>query len=192
MKLFALWTATIILAFSTLAQASVKNFTVGDDQFTINVPNGWQTPKDFYGFPVSLIGPDNKEGHRTVIGIIPSGAADTEKVFDQGDKDIKSYISGREAWLEKFEGKSISYDSYQKTKWPGVEEAHTLGYHYELPTGKFYERSIFVLCNGRRLYHLKSITHSEYEKTDNKIVDETIKTLKCEKTVASATKPATK
>jgi hypothetical protein len=168
----------------TEADAAIKEFKIGEDRFTIDVPKDWQSPLDFYGFPVSLIGPDTAEGRRTVIGITPAGASDDEKVFDQGDKDIKAYIAGREAWLEQFDGKSISYDSYQKTKWEGIEEAHTLGYHYSLPTGKFYERSIFILCNGRRLYHVKSLVPTDQEKTDNKIVDETLKTLKCTKTVA--------
>jgi len=173
---------SIFFALNSLtcpSEAAVKKFEVGADHFSINVPEGWQSPRDFYGFPVSLIGPDNKEGHRTVIGITPAGASDKEHAFDRGDTDIKAYMSGREAWLDQFEGKSISYDSYQKTKWAGIEEAHTLGYHYELPTGKFYERSLFVLCNGRRLIHIKSLVLSQYESTHNKIVDETLKSLKC-------------
>jgi len=179
-----LFAATVALYSADGANAAIKEFKIGDDRFTIDVPKDWQSPLDFYGFPVSLIGPDTNEGRRTVIGITPAGASDDEKVFDQGDKDIKAYIAGREAWLEQYDGKSISFDSYQKTKWEGIEEAHTLGYHYSLPTGKFYERSLFVLCNGRRLYHIKALVPSEQEKTDNRIVDETMKTLKCTKTVA--------
>ncbi len=179
-----LFVAAIAVSTTDQAIAAIKEFKIGDDRFTIDVPKDWQSPLDFYGFPVSLIGPDTPEGRRTVIGITPAGASDDEKVFDQGDKDIKAYIAGREAWLEQFDGKSISYDSYQKTKWEGIEEAHTLGYHYSLPTGKFYERSLFVLCNGRRLYHIKSLVPADQEKTDNRIVDETLKTLKCAKAVA--------
>ncbi|NDF15958.1 hypothetical protein EB061_11665, partial [bacterium] len=179
-----------LLVFFTIplsAQAAVKEFKIGDDRFTVDVPKNWQTPLDFYGFPVTLIGPETPEGRRTVIGITPAGASDDEKVFDQGDKDLKAYIAGREAWLEQFDGKSISFDSYQKTRWEGIEEAHTLGYHYELPTGKFYERSLFVLCNGRRLYHVKTLVHSDHEKTDNRMVDDTLKTLKCVKTASAKT-----
>ncbi len=179
-----LFAAVISIYPTDWARAAIKEFKIGEDRFTIDVPKDWQSPLDFYGFPVSLIGPDTPEGRRTVIGITPAGASDDEKVFDQGDKDIKSYIAGREAWLEQFEGKSISYDSYQKTKWEGIEEAHTLGYHYSLPTGKFYERSLFILCNGRRLYHVKTLVPGDQEKTDNRIVEETLKTLKCSKTVA--------
>jgi hypothetical protein len=183
-----LFAAVIALYPTDRARAAIKDFKVGEDRFTLDVPKDWQSPLDFYGIPVSLIGPDTPEGRRTVIGITPAGASDDEKVFDQGDKDIKAYIAGREAWLERFDGKSISYDSYQKTKWEGIEEAHTLGYHYSLPTGKFYERSLFVLCGGRRLYHVKSLVPSEQEKTDNRIVDETLKTLKCTKVVAQKTR----
>ena len=177
-RTFILSLLPLLLIFST-AQAAVQEFKIGDDRFSIDVPKSWQSPKDFYGFPVSLIGPETPAGRRTVIGITPAGASDDEKVFDQGDKDLKAYIAGREAWLEQFDGKSISFDPYQKTKWNGIEEAHTLGYHYELPTGKFYERSLFVLCNGRRLIHIKTLVPTDQEKTDNRVVDDTLKSMKC-------------
>jgi hypothetical protein len=183
-----LLTGLFITQASTPSLAAVKEFKIADDRFTVDVPKDWQSPVDFYGFPVSLIGPDTIEGRRTVIGITPAGGSDDEKVFDQGDKDIKAYMAGREAWLEQYDGKSISYDSYQKIKWEGIEEAHTLGYHYSLPTGKFYERSIFILCNGRRLFHVKTLVHGDHEKTDNRIVDETLKSLKCLKTASKQTR----
>jgi hypothetical protein len=176
----------LAIFFTLPSYGNVKSFKVGNDQFKVDVPQGWQTPIDFYGFPVSLMGPENAEKHRTFIGIIPSGEADTDHVFDSGNKDVKGYISGREKWLEQFNGKSISYDPYQKTNWEGIEEAHVLGYHYELPTGKFYERSLYILCSGRRLYHVKSLVLSPYEKTDNAIVENTIRSLKCEKITAKA------
>ena len=179
---------TLTLAGASESFAKPTPFILGEDRFEIEVPASWQSPKDFYGFPLSLIGPETPEGRRTVIGITPAGAADEEKVFDQGDKALKSYMAGREAWLEQYDGKSISFDPYRKTSWPGIEEAHTLGYHYELPTGTFYERSLFILCNGRRLLHIKTLVTAQREKTDQKIVDDTLRTLKCTSSATSGGK----
>ena len=178
---------SIFQPFSSFA--AIEDFKVKGDQFKIEVPAGWQTANDFYGIPVTLLGPDNEEKKRTVIGITPVGYADTARAFDKGDPDVKAYMSGREEWLKTFDGKAISYDPYQKITWPGIEEAHALGYHYELPSGKFYERSLFVFCGGRRLYHIKTITHSNHENTDNALVDKTLKTLSC---VAAATEKSRK
>jgi hypothetical protein len=174
----AVFTAT----FFNFSFAHAEKYTVGEDRFTVNVPKGWTVSKDFFGFPVVMVGPDNAEGQRTVVGITPVGMNDTDRVFEKSDKDVSVYVEGRKKWLANYSGKADSFDPYEKTSWKGIEEAHTLGYHYELPNGKFYERSVFALCNGRRVYHVKTLVYSKYENTDNAIVDQTLKSIQCEKT----------
>lgn len=166
------------------AFASPQKFKVGDDEFTIDVPKGWQVQRDFF-FPVGLVSPDNKEDQRTVIGITPAGAADDQGVFENANKDLKPFIEGREEWLANNDGKSISYDPYEKMKWKGIEAAHVLGYRYELPSGKFYSRSFYILCNGARFIHFKTLVHEKLENEHNALFDRTIKSFQCtQKSVA--------
>ncbi len=92
-----------------------------------------------------------------------------------------SYRVGRENWLKESFGEAINFDQYKEEKWNGVEKAQAFGYHYELPSGKFYERSVYILCAGNKLFYVKSLVPEEFESTHNPLVEQTIKSLKCEK-----------
>jgi len=171
-----------LVGINAPAHAEIHHYDLENQKFSVNLPASWQEVKGMYGFPLVLLGPDNDEGHRTTIAITPTGKTDDADIFNQGNvEDITPYRQGREQWLSKYNGKSISYDDYRKIRWDGIEEAHALGYHYELPTGKFYERSLYLYCDGKKVVHIKSLVLGKYEARDDALVDRTIQSLKCTK-----------
>lgn len=172
---------SILIGTSSIAKAEVKSYSLQNQKFSISVPNGWKDVEDFAGAPLVLFGPENKEGPRTVVSLSPTGQEDTKNFFAGMKKNVAGYKVGREDWLKGNFGESISYDPYKEEKWSGVETAHELGYHYEITAGKFYERSVYILCGGNKLFHIKSLVPEQFESTHNTLVEQTIKSLKCEK-----------
>lgn len=170
------------IGFANPANAEIKNYSMVNQKFSMELPDGWKDVEDFAGSPLVFFGPENKEGPRTVVTIAPTGEEDSKKFFAGMKKNSGGYKAGREEWLKGVFGESISYDEYKEEKWNGIEKAHLLGYHYELPSGKFYERSVYILCGGNKLFYIKSLVPENFENTHNDLVEKTIKSLKCEKT----------
>lgn len=170
----------MILLMGTNSFGAVKNYTIENDKFSIDVPTGWTDVEDFAGSPLVFFGPENKDGPRTVVTIAPTGQEDTNHFFKGMKKNSSLYKEGREDWLKGNFGESISYDPYKEEKWNGIERAHLLGYHYELPSGKFYERSAYIICGGNKLFYIKSLVPEQFESTHNTLVEQSIKSLKCE------------
>jgi hypothetical protein len=172
-------TAFLLTFVSISSFAEREKFKVGDDEFSLDVPKGWKVQRDFF-FPVSIVSPENPEQQRTVLGITPSGEKDEKNIFENANKDITPFKQGREDWLASVEGKSISYDPYERLTWKGIEAAHVLGYRYELPDGRFYSQSYYILCNGRRFIHFKTLIAEKQESNDLKVLNQTIRTFQCD------------
>ena len=175
---------TILVGTVPAVRAEIKNYTLQNQKFSMNLPQQWTAVEDFAGSPLVFFGPENNKGPRTVVTIAPTGEEDSKHFFAEMKKNVAGYKVGREDWLKGNFGESISYDKYKEEKWSGIETAHLLGYHYEIPSGKFYERSIYILCGGNKLFYIKSLVPEQFEVTHNPLVDEAIKSLKCEKTTA--------
>ncbi len=158
-----------------------KNYNIQNQKITIDVPTGWKDVEDFAGSPLTFFGPENKDGPRTVVTISPTGQEDKNHFFADMKKNIAGYKVGREDWLKGNFGTSISYDKYKEEKWTGIEVAREFGYHYELPSGKFYERSVYVMCGGNKLVYIKSLVPEQFESTHNSLVEKSIKSLGCAK-----------
>ena len=172
----------VLIGTSSVTKAEVKNYSMQNQKFSMEVPAGWNAVEDFAGSPLVFFGPENKEGPRSVVTIAPTGQEDTKHFFSGMKKNVAGYKVGREDWLKGNFGESLSYDKYKEEKWNGVENAHLLGYHYEIPSGKFYERSVYILCGGNKLFYIKSLVPEQFESTHNTLVEQSIKSLKCEKT----------
>ena len=172
---------TILIGSLNPAKAEVKNYSIENQKFSMEVPTGWKAVENFAGSPLVFFGPENKEGPRTVVLISPTGKEDTKSFFSGMKKHSDQYKIGREDWLKGNFGESISYDQYKEEKWSGVENAHLFGYHYDLPNGKFYERSAYILCGGNKVFYIKSLVPEQFETSHNSLVESAIKSLKCEK-----------
>ncbi len=179
---------SILIGTMATVKAETKSYFIQIQKFSMELPDGWKEVEDFAGSPLVFFGPENKEGPRTVITIVPTGQEDTKNFFNGMKKNTNHYKTGREDWLKGNFGESISYDPYKEEKWNGIEKAHLLGYHYELPSGKFYERSVYALCGGNKVFYIKSLVPEQFESAHNHLVEQAIKSLKCEKTPTKTAK----
>ena len=177
-----LLTLGLMIGFQTLAQAEVKSYFMENQKFSVNVPANWKEATNFLGSPLAFFGPEQKDAPRVVMLFNPTGAEDKKGFFKHPPKDISTYKVGREEWLADNLGESISYDKFKQEKWQGIESSSQLGYHYDLASGQFYERSVYVTCAGNKIFYIKTLVPTALEKDSNSIVEQTIKSLKCEKT----------
>jgi len=173
---------SILIGNINASMAEVKNYSLQKQSFSIEVPEGWKDAENFIGTPLVLFGPENKDGPRSVITFYPTSQEDKKHFLDGAKKSFGLYKTERENWLKGNFGEAISFDSYKEDKWVGVEKARHFGYQYEIPAGKFFERGIYITCAGNKVFYIKSIVPEQFASTDNALVDQTIKSLKCEKT----------
>lgn len=180
-----LWTAAILLAVipaSGLAKREqVFKFEDGD-QVGLEIPRGWQTAKNIFGIPLSIIGPEHRERtggiRRPVLMVMPTG----ERTRGFSEKNLrdeqKDYQIGRKAWLAKHDGTAIQFFPYQKTRWPHVSQVHKIGYHYLVGQTQMVEQSYYVVCK-QKLYHVKSMFTPDHLFKYKKELDHTLRSFKC-------------
>lgn len=165
------------LIFPCIAQAA-QSFQLKDAKVRIEVPQGWQEARDLYGMPLMLLGPE-AAGGRPVISVTPTGLGKSQLDAQSLVQDEAGFRQGREAWLKKMNGKAIAYSKYRALKWEGIEQAHAIGYRYEIGGVEHVEYSYFVLCKGQ-FHHVKTLVRAGHEDAYRATVDQIVKSFGCE------------
>lgn len=146
------FTFLLLLHAHSVWSASV---TWKDQKFSISIPEGWREVKDFYGIPVTLLGPSVSPKPRAVIQIIPTDATSVKispadaKVF--GEK----YAEGRKKWIEEQKG-----EIYELLPGKFEKDRLSTGFSYRLNKKSYIERTTYINC-PKKLYHLKIILNFE-------------------------------
>lgn len=166
----------LLLSPQTRAIAASQLFQLELGTVRFDIPDDWQSAPGLYGMPLMLLGPV-KEDRRPTISVTPLGEAPE---FDlEPRKDEKRYKKGREEWLKEMGGRSLSYNPFQKIKWPGMSEGFTMGYRYEINGIKYSENTYYVICKGN-LYHLKTLLDFDQEKEYSPAVNKLLRSFSCE------------
>ena len=123
--------------------------------FNVDVPESWREVKDFYGIPVTLLGPSVSPKPRAVIQIVPTdlppGKMDEKEAIGFGMK----YGEGRTKWVAEQEGELLEL-------LPGKFEDGrlTAGVSYRINQKSYLERTYYVNCK-KRMVHLKIVLNFE-------------------------------
>lgn len=179
---------SVFLSGIVYAAPTTKNYSINKQDFKLNLPEKWIEEKDFLGTPLTYLAPKEEDKPRAVILIAPMGEQDKNGIIDGVSKSSEKFKKGREEWATEMFADILSFDNYKTEKWEGIDKAHFFGFHYEGADGRFYERTIYVQCAGNQFYYVKSVVPAESESEQNDNVDQTIKSLKCEKKSASVAK----
>lgn len=123
------------------------------EKFNLNVPSEWQSMNDFFGIPVTFLGPQINKDPRTVIQVIPTDA----QPLKMEEKELTSFNSDFEKrkkdWLSKREG--VLYGllpaSFEKF---GKEKMIVAGLSYKIGDASFIEKTYYINCPSK-LYQLK-------------------------------------
>lgn len=132
-----------------------KSVNWKDVSFKIKVPEDWREVKDFYGIPVTLLGPSVSPKPRAVIQIIPTDLPPAKMSESEAKVFGEKYAEGRKKWINDQSGEI--YDIL-----PGKFEKDRLiaGVNYRINQKSYLERTYYVNCR-KRLFHLKIILNFE-------------------------------
>jgi hypothetical protein len=160
------------------AFAEPKEFQLeGKDQIRLEVPEKWQTAKDLFGLPLTLLGPE-KGGGRPVIYVSSSGKDNVQFDPQALEANQKDYREGREQWLEKHKGFPLEFFPYKNEKWASSVEVHQMGYRYQINGLIFSEMSFFAVCKGR-LFHLKWLLRDAHREDYEPVVEKVVRSFDC-------------
>lgn len=126
-----------------------------DVTFSVEVPENWREVKDFYGIPVTLLGPSVAPKPRAVVQIIPTEAPAVEIKDDDAKAFGEKYAEGRKRWVSEQKGEVLEI-------LPGKLEGKflTAGVSYRLNKKSYLERTFYTSC-PKKLFHLKIVLNYE-------------------------------
>ncbi len=150
-----------------------KEITYKNFSFSIDHPSDWKEVKDFFGVPVTILGPYQKNETRPLVQIIPIGKKGLGLTGPEVKKWNQNHQKNSRAWLEKHGGELQSiWDGKVETKKDGSKQI-VAGLTYQLKTKAYYEKIYYVSCpNG--FYNLKVLVNQgskEFVKPAEKIAE---------------------
>ncbi len=152
LKLFFL--LTLLLNTLSVFADSVK---WKDVSFSVDIPENWREVKDFYGIPVTLLGPSVSPKPRAVVQIIPTEAPAVKIKDDDAKSFGEKYAEGRKRWVAEQNGTVLEI-------LPGKLDGKflTSGVSYKINKKSYLERTFYTSC-PKRLFHLKIVLNFENE-----------------------------
>lgn len=139
----------------SLQAASAKELSWNKIKFTVDVPDSWREVKDFYGIPVTLLGPSVSPKPRAVVQIIPTDLPPGKMNDVEAVAFGMKYGEGRKKWIAEQEGELLEL-------LPGKFEHGrlTAGVSYRINQKSYMERTYYVNCK-KRMFHLKIVLNFE-------------------------------
>lgn len=118
----------------------------GLHKFTLSYPSTWKEVKDFFGIPITILGPMQSNGSRPVVQIVPIGGeklsfSDTEvKQWSQRhDENSRKWMSKNGGILEEIWAGKL------ETRKDGTKQL-VAGLSYRIGTKSFFEKIYYVSC----------------------------------------------
>lgn len=135
--------------------ATAKEIAWEKFRFKVDVAESWRDVKDFYGIPVTLLGPSVPAKPRAVVQIIPTDLPPGKMNLVESVAFGIKYGEGRKKWITEQQGELLEL-------LPGKFEngRMTAGVSYRINQKSYLERTYYVNCK-KNLYHLKIVLNFE-------------------------------
>lgn len=168
-----------LLIIADSANAKTTNFNIFNKRVSFDIPADWQTIDKEVGIPLKLLGPMH-EDRRPVILLVPIDLKDEKLVLGDKVQAAENYKIGRLAWLQTFNGKSISFlPLVNRTLNDKKIEVFQFGHLYNLDNANFEEKSYLIRCKNQT-FHIKSLIQIEHITKWSTAVKTIIDSFKCE------------
>lgn len=153
----------VALIVSSAAYSKTVTFELeGKHKVTITHPEGWETAKDLYGLPLTVLGPFANDS-RPVLTIVPTNLkeelhspAEFKKVFD-------GFKTAKEEWVTNHKGNLLKYEAVTSVEPSKSLKGHFVGSEFALNGVHFIERSYYLYCK-KEVYNLKYSIRDEHRK----------------------------
>lgn len=165
---------------SALASGVTRTeFNVFKNKVSFELPGDWQTVNKEVGIPLKLLGP-LYENRRPVILFVPIDLKDEKLILDDKKKAEDSYKLGRLAWLQTFNGKTISFLPLKEFTLNDKKiEVMQFGHLYQFEETNFEEKSFYISCN-KKTFHIKTLIQVEHVMKWSLTVKQITDSFKCD------------
>jgi hypothetical protein len=170
----------LLLALLISSTAFAKTETVeleGKKKVTVTYPGSWETAKDLYGIPLTVLGPFEDDS-RPVVTILPTSVKSEMKSEKEFQKLFEDFKSSKEKWVATHQGQLLKYEPATKVELRKDLTGHYIGAEFVINKIHFIERSYYLYCKDE-VYNLKYSLrkeHLKYIKDLQKIIGD----FKCE------------
>jgi hypothetical protein len=176
-KLFLALTFVVLGSQFLHAIEKTVALTASEKSFHISVPKGWNSFKNQFGMPYSMIGPQHN-GRRPILSI--SSTSITSFKFDDNALSAKEeeYKMGKAKWLNQRKGKLIGFLPYRIVKNRRGLELRKIGTQYSIGENNFSEQMIIFVC-GKSLVFMNTLSPMEQKRTDGIELEDAIANVDC-------------
>lgn len=153
----------IALMLSSAAYSKTETFELQDKKkVTITHPENWETIKDLYGIPLTVLGPFANES-RPVLSILPTNVKQEQHSPKEFQKIFENFKSEKDEWVAGHKGKLLKYEPLTLVEPRKDLKGHFIGAEYLINKIHFIERSYYLYCKGE-VYNLKYSIRDEHRK----------------------------
>jgi hypothetical protein len=170
-----LWPLIFFISASVLAKT--ESFELQNKKVTITHPENWETAKDLYGIPLTVLGP-YENNSRPVLTILPTNLKKENHSEKDFQKLFQNFKAEKEDWIGTHKGKLLKYEATTKVQPRKDLQGHFIGAEFVINEIHFIERSYYLYCKDE-IYNLKysiRLDHQKYLQDLQKMVGE----FKCE------------
>jgi hypothetical protein len=167
-----------LLLLTTVAYAKTESFELKEKKkVTVTYPEGWETIKDLYGIPLSVLGPFANES-RPVLSIVPTNLKQEKHSPEEFKKIFDDFKADKEEWVQSHDGKLIKFEPATVVEPRSDLKGHFIGAEFYMNGIHFIERSYYLYCKNE-VFNLKYSIRDEHRKYINDL-QKMVGAFKCE------------
>ena len=173
----------LFLSFSFAATAAVETHVIlektGDipeKTISVEVPKEWQSAKDLFGLPLSLLGPEENEA-RPAMSFSYTGMTKKIMTPEKFRELFKEMKQGKERWATKLGAKLLMFEQPTSVAITKEITGHFIGAEFMVQNEIFTERSYYLYCKDE-VYHVKWMLR-EGQKKHMKDIETILRSFSC-------------
>lgn len=165
-----------LVHWGTSALAAPEKFDLDGKKLGFDLPENWQSVKDFYGMPLAFLGP-MKDESRPVISVTRTNLS--EKMIGQKDFEAGFSDSKKEKleWLAEHKGNLLRWTDAQSITF-GPVRGLFIASEFLINSEHFIEKSFYLFCGGE-LLNVKYQAREEVKETIPQM-EAIVRSLKCD------------
>jgi hypothetical protein len=129
---------------------------------TVTHPESWETVKDLYGIPLTVLGPYANES-RPVLSILPTNLREEKHSPKEFQKLFEDFKKEKDEWVSGHKGTLLKYEALTLVEPRKDLKGHFIGAEFAINGIHFVERSYYLYCKSE-VYNLKYSIRDEHRK----------------------------
>jgi hypothetical protein len=126
----------------------------------VYVPHGWESVKDLYGVPLTILGPWANESRPVIMFVFTNLKKSTLSKNDFQNL-FENFNEQKEKWVKSHKGQLIKYEPKKVVVFRKDFEGHYIGAEFKINDIHFVERSYYLYCKDE-IYNLKYSIRDEH------------------------------